>query len=494
MKIKKSIMLLTIVITSLIMMLASVPASAGLLEASSFKFDGYYRVRQVYYHNIATQNSENTSYFDQRFRLEPQVNINEDIVIKSQIDMLDDVLWGDNVDSGNSVNTGNPSNTSSYYPGSATTPDGTALLNMNVKRVWLEYHSPVGSFSLGRMPYGFGEGVLYNSGDGFKNEWGDAYYGNTADQIQFATMPMGKDKPLITILDYAKIAGNDINNPYDDDDWYTFIPGYMTKEATVLLLLQHQEQNSFKKNINLLELYADVKPIENLKLALDYFYISGSLMPFTASSVAAQYLQAGIGTNKLKVVDAQGGILRGTYSMKPLDYVLELGFSPANGKSSSDIETYPFSNDYNSSLILFNNTGLAGPNSFPNPTLATLNGLGKLNTPPTSIPSQSALKDDFIYIAPMVKFIPADFLKAKLQLLWAETNDFTNYAAYAGRTPGKPARNLGYEADLGVDTTMSDNFIFGFQTGYFIPGAVFKDINNNADGVFAFVTRFTVLF
>lgn len=495
MKIKRSMVSLTIIIASLIVMLfVSLPVSADLLDASSFKFDGYYRVRQIYYHNIALQKSENTSYFVQRFRLEPQLNINEDIVIKSQIDMLDDVLWGDNVDSGNSANNGNPSNNSAYYPGSVTTPDGTGLLNINVTRVWLEYHSPMGNFSIGRMPYGFGLGVNYNDGDGFKNEWGDAYYGNTADQIQFATMPMGKDGPLITVLDYAKMKANDSNNPYDDDDWYTFIPGYTSKTATVLLLLQHQEQNSFKKNINYAELYADVKPVDNLKLLLDYFYITGSLLPFTASSTAAQTMQAALGTNKLKVVDAQGGVLRGTYSMSPMDYVLEVGFSPANGTCANCIESYPFSNDYNSSLILFNNTGLAGPYSFPNPTLAQLNSLGSLNTPPTSLPSASVLKDDFLYVAPMVKFIPADFLKAKLQLMYAETNDFVNYAALAGRTPGKLARDLGYEADFGLDMTLSDNFIFGFQTGYFIPGSVFKDASGKADGVFAFVTRFTVLF
>ncbi len=496
MNVKKRILFLTIIATSLIGLLSvSSPVRAGLLDASNVKLGGYYMAREIYFHNIELKNSENTSYFYQRFRLEPQLNVNEDIVIKTQIDMLDDVLWGDNMDSGNSVYNGNPTNNSAYFPNSVTTSDGTGLLNINVKRVWLEYHSPVGDFSIGRMPYGFGLGVNYNDGDGFKNEWGDAYYGNTADQIQFATMPMGKDGPLITVLNYAKMKSNGISNPYDDDDWYTFIPGYTSKMATVLLLLQHQEQNLFKKNINYAELYADITPVDHLKLLVDYFYISGSLLPFTASSAAAQAMQSVLGTDKLKVVDAQGGVFRGTYNMSPLDYVLEIGFSPANGNSSSDIETYPFSNDYNSSLILFNNTGLAAPGgllSLNNPTYASLNAAGSLNN--TSIPPTSVLKNDFLYVAPMVKFVPADFLKAKLQLMYAETNDFVNYAGLLGRTAGKPARDLGYEADFGVDTTLSDKFIFGFQTGYLIPGGVFKDATGKADGVFAFVTRFTVLF
>ncbi len=500
MKTKKHAVSLTIIIASLIGILSvSVTSFADLLDSSSVKIGGYYRVREVYYNNIALKSSENTSYFIQRFRMEPQLNINEDIIIKSQIDMLDNVMWGDNTDAGNAVATGNPSNNSGYYPGTATTPDGTGLLNINVKRVWLEYHSPVGNLSIGRMPFGFGLGVQYNDGNGFENEWGDAYYGNTADQIQFATMPMGKDEPLVTVLDYAKMKGNDINNPFDDEDWYMFIPGYQTKNVTVFLTLLHIEQNLFKKNINYAEVYADVRPVDNLKLLVDYFYLGGSLMPFTASSAAAQAMNGAIGTDKLKVKDAQGGVLRGVYSMSPLDYVLELGFSPANGTAANQIQTYPFSNDYNSSLILFNNTGLAGPNSFPNPTIGQLNTLGSLNSPATIIPAQSVLKDDFIYIAPMVKFVPADFLKAKLQLTYAETNDFQNYAALAGRTAGKLARDLGYEADFGLDTTLSDKFIFGFQTGYFIPGHVFDYTNSagqnkSADGVFAFVTRFTVLF
>ncbi len=510
MKNLKKVMFLAVAFSSLIGLLFIAKPSFADLKASNFEFGGYYRVRQIYYHNIATKNSENTSYFIQRFRLDPILNVNEDISIHAQIDMLDNVLWGDNtqVDLGNSVYIGNPSNTSAYYYPSVTTPDGTALLNINLTRAWLEYHSPIGNFSIGRMPFGFGLGVNYNDGDGFKNEWGDAYYGNTADQIQFATMPMGKDGPLVTVLDYAKMKSGNINNPYDDEDWYMFIPGYKTKNYTVFLLLLNIEQNLYKKNINYAELYADLKPTEHLKLLADYFYMSGSLMPFTAGSTGASALQQQLGTSTLTVKDAQGGVLRGIYTQNPLDYVLEIGFSPANGTKPDYIETYPFSNDYNSSLILFNNTGLAGPNSFPNPTISTLSAVGGLNNPQTSIPPQSVLKDDFTYFAPMVKFVPADFFNAKLQLMYAETNDFTNYspaglAWLATNRQGPPpavklARDLGYEADLGVDFTLSQKFIFGFETGYLIPGHVFDYTNSagqtkSADGVFAFETRFTVL-
>ncbi len=512
MNVKNRLISLTIVLTSLIgMLFVSTPTFAALLDASSFKFDGYYRVRQIYYYNLPqttwntvtlpgapnpvnipatnyNSSQRNTSYFDQRFRLEPQLNINEAIVIKSQIDMLDNTFWGNNVDPGNSIYTGNPSNNSAYYPYSPYNADGS-LANIDVKRVWLEYTSPFGKFSIGRMPYGFGLGVLYNNGDGFKNEWGDAYYGNTADQIQFTTMPMGIQKPLLIVLDYAKIKANSPYSPYDDDDWYTFIPGYMTQKLTAMLLLQHQEQNVFKKNINLAELYVNTTPIKNLNILLDYFYISGHLNPFESGSTAAGVLQSVLGTDQLKVVDAQGGVLRGTYNMSPLEYVLEIGFSPANGKSSSDIETYPFSNDYNSSLILFNNTGLGAPNTFVNPTYTALNEAGSYNANYTAIPPESSVKDDFLYFAPMVKFTPADFLHVKLQYMYAEANDFVNYA---GGT--KLSRDLGNEIDLGVDTTLSNNFIFGFQTGYFMPGAVFKNENNYAPNIFAFETRFTVLF
>ncbi len=523
MNVRKRVLSMTIVIASLIGMLlvassTFADSSAGsLLSASSFKFDGYYMVRQIYLYNLpqttwnnvtlpnpltgqpapnsvnipnTSYNSaqRNTSYFYQRFRFEPQLNINEDIVIKSQIDMLDDVFWGDNVDGGNATQNGNPSNNSAYYPYGSTNADGS-LTNIDVKRVWLEYTSPFGKFSIGRMPYGFGLGVLYNNGDGFKNEWGDAYYGNTADQIQFATMPMGMDKPLLLVLDYAKMKANSPYSPYDDDDWYTVIPGYMTQNLSAMLMLQHQEQNVFKKNINLAELYVNATPIKNLNILLDYFYISGHVDPFEAGTTAATVLAGVMGTDQLSVIDAQGGVLRGTYKMSPLEYVLEIGFSPANGHSSSSIETYPFSNDYNSSLILFNNTGLGAPNTFVNPTMTQLNEVGSYNANYTAIAPVSSVKDDFIYIAPMVKFIPADFLHVKLQYTYAEANDFVNYA---GGT--KVSRSLGNEIDLGADTTLSNNFIFGFQTGYFLPGDVFKNANNYAPNIFAFETRFTVLF
>ena len=116
-----------------------------------------------------------------RLRLEPVLNVHEDVKVKMQVDVLDNIVLGSTPDS-------IPQNTSSPLVAFSQTQvppsDGTNALSdsIRVKRVWAEIMTPLGELRVGRMPSQFGFGVLANEDKGL-----DSNYGDTNDRILFAT-------------------------------------------------------------------------------------------------------------------------------------------------------------------------------------------------------------------------------------------------------------------------------------------------------------------
>lgn len=117
-----------------------------------------------------------------RLRLEPTLNVYEDIKIKSQIDVFDNLILG---------------STSDALPFNPITP--FAVLGNNqvppvagintvvsdairVKRLWGEVTTPLGQIRFGRQPDHFGLGIMANDGSGIDNDFGD-----NVDRIMFAT-------------------------------------------------------------------------------------------------------------------------------------------------------------------------------------------------------------------------------------------------------------------------------------------------------------------
>ncbi|MEI6789829.1 MAG: hypothetical protein WCK42_01460, partial [Myxococcaceae bacterium] len=114
---------------------------------------------------------------DLRLRIEPTINVNEDIRIKGQVDVLDNIVLG----SGSGLYW-NPSYPYSFL--SSTQYDLPGYLR--VKRAWAEINTPVGEIRFGRMPINFGLGLLYNSGNQITNDYGD-----NVDGLMFATQVWG---------------------------------------------------------------------------------------------------------------------------------------------------------------------------------------------------------------------------------------------------------------------------------------------------------------
>jgi len=154
----------------------------------------------------ATDRHDTLAMANMRFRLEPTINVSEDVRIMAQIDILDNLILGSTPD-------GYPQN--QYYPLVMFSPGQippTAGFNslrdsITVKRVWGEVMTPLGLLRFGRMPSHWGLGLLANDGGpahydngpyvtqphylGLTGQCFDCDYGSTADRILFATKLFG---------------------------------------------------------------------------------------------------------------------------------------------------------------------------------------------------------------------------------------------------------------------------------------------------------------
>jgi uncharacterized protein (TIGR04551 family) len=143
----------------------------------------------------ATRGCKNNTHSgaNMRFRVEPSLVISDNLRIRSQIDLLDNLVLGSTPAGYGNVPTANGYATvprDNYEPvGSLTTtqlPQRSGVNSLQdsilVKRAWAEYTTPVGQLRFGRMPDHWGLGIYRNAGNDF-----DGDFQSTVDRLAFFT-------------------------------------------------------------------------------------------------------------------------------------------------------------------------------------------------------------------------------------------------------------------------------------------------------------------
>ncbi len=206
-----------------------------------FEVDGYFRTRGDMFDDLDLRRPLDTSGYyifprpaqqpesrgtlataNMRFRLEPTLNVSEQIRVRSQVDILDNYVLGSSV-SKLMNSAGSPYSVPFWGAGRALyeddpTADRAAILP---KRAWGEAQTPVGLLSFGRMPSHWGLGMLANAGQDVDDDFGD-----TVDRIQFALAPVSTpvgSLVFVPILDFDAEGvlykdqrfGNGLGQPFD---------------------------------------------------------------------------------------------------------------------------------------------------------------------------------------------------------------------------------------------------------------------------------------
>lgn len=123
-----------------------------------------------------------------RLRVDPTLNVSEDIKIRSTLDIFDNLVLGSTPESLPGF-AQNPTLPLPLFASSQNPPQ--AGLNsiydaIRIRRLWAEIMTPIGQLRFGRMPQHFGLGLLANDGNKLNNNYGD-----NSDQVIFGTRIAG---------------------------------------------------------------------------------------------------------------------------------------------------------------------------------------------------------------------------------------------------------------------------------------------------------------
>lgn len=228
-------------------------------------FDGYFRIRPELFYNFnlwgtdsagvpytdpagyslwpasPVKNAEKTNAgVNMRFRVEPTINVSEEVRIRAQFDILDNVVMGSTPDYSYSLNsTNNYRNDRTQFGlfSTSQTPPRSGINSVNdaitLKRVWAEVSTPVGVLRFGRMPAQWGLGILYNDGSGIDGDFGD-----NLDRVTFTVEPVHGwfIIPMFEINSEGALSGRSQNGgqPFDlsnTDDVHAYMIAVVRKDT-----------------------------------------------------------------------------------------------------------------------------------------------------------------------------------------------------------------------------------------------------------------------
>ncbi len=131
-----------------------------------------------------------------RLRIEPTINLSDQVRVRSQFDIFDNLILGSTPDS--LVNPYVPNQSPTVGQTTAAAPADVMSNTQNsyvgsilAKRAWGEIDSELGSLRFGRMPWHFGRGMYFNRGD-----CADCEGGTTVDRLMVLTTIYGHQLAL----------------------------------------------------------------------------------------------------------------------------------------------------------------------------------------------------------------------------------------------------------------------------------------------------------
>lgn len=140
-----------------------------------------------------------------RWRIEPKLNVSEDVRIHAQIDVFDNLIFGatpEGVFGPNEKHLFSVANRSQATPSAGK---NWVTDSIQARRVFGEVETPVGQFVFGRMGSHWGMGMLTNSGDtSITSNYGGGDAGDTVDRLMFVSMPLTSQQiKIIPFVDFV---------------------------------------------------------------------------------------------------------------------------------------------------------------------------------------------------------------------------------------------------------------------------------------------------
>jgi hypothetical protein len=443
-----------------------------------FKINGYFRTRFFFFSNLPRipQNDGyfNPNYVQSRVRLDPSLKISPTLSLYGQVDVLDDVVWGEGI---NGFTQGEIL-CDRYNEGrNFATCSGISRI-FALKRFWGEIGSiltlPM-SLSVGRQPVHYGLGIFFNDGNGFRNLWDDAHFGSTRDRISLGIKPTDKFKIDLGFDFLMSEIGQLKENLVDP----FIIPTIKGDRAEFSLYSGAIYSTSKSTELYFILPYINFRILSELELALEGNLLTGktNLIPvlgnFSRYSVSAWNLAGRI--------KWETGLIK---------LILDGGYASGDDNPRDDkVKSIPMHPDYNAGFILFEDVMARYTAKFGK-NIDELFGRGG-----EYFATRGGVKGAW-FVMPTVGLFPFEAIGTYLSVMSAFSNENTLVDPVSGQPAfGKTAKKglLGVEIDWALKVGI-ENFEFGTQLGYLIVGDALKSALPQSKNTFKFQLRFTYLF
>jgi len=414
-------------------------------------------------------------YTEHRLRLNPKATLFKKFTINLQIDLITGMLGG-NTD-------GREYMWFAQREQRWNDHDGFSMSNFmdyHFKRFWGAWDSPVGVLRVGRQGSDWGLGMIVNNGNGFRNDWGDAYYGDCVDRVLFGTKPYSifswiasgekpEKDPVTLAFGYDWNVARDSTIKLAPDK--SVLPRASTSE-NVIKLYETPENDTAYQFVGAIQvdttdyentapfkggfyaawrhmehqdvlLPADNKPPEEyLEVWVFDLYGNLTLNPrswngwelYFEGEIAGVTGETNFLVSKIvadpgnpfpvSTVTQLGWILKGGVKYKKwfsLDF-LNLGYASGDSNPFDDeVRNFKFHPDYNVGMILFEDL-LANISdaSAVNATLG-LGEAGPVRTLGTDLLPYNGSVTNAFYVNPILRVYPMEHLETMLGVLWART-------------------------------------------------------------------------
>lgn len=418
--------------------------------AVSMNFNGNFRADTAFYNNPdlgAGNINANRSYLGARALLNPNLLIDDHFSLKSQWSLLASPGF---TPAATPLSVGQ----GGYIFGDASTA------SLNLSRTWLEWTSDYGVLRVGRMPFSWAHGLLWDAGD---EVWDD--YQTTMDRLEYR-LYLGH---LIGGLAFSKGRKNSLLGENNDSSFYSLFIQYENPESDLQGGLLYENQwrspgqsdellglsgtsNPYKTPGAATELSAKTPfPRNNhvvdvyLKKTFGSFSIGGELAWLTG--VAADYN----GDGKDDTMSAIGSTVRLQYEAHAVRAFLD--FTYASGDNDLN------DNTMNGFVLLNRNRrpGLILGRELLGPYAGNGNHTGAGSC------VVYGNKDSFsgcYYLRPGVKVEWSPSWSSGIEVIIAQKSAVQ---------PGESA-TLGTEIDIGTDYAVYQNFNLGLNLGYLFAG------------------------
>lgn len=511
--------------------------------------DGHYRVRYLLIDPLELNGLEAqyTDYAEQRLRLNLKSSFLNKVSIRTEFDILDGVVFGDNGLFASEVSSNEGITSGATVPNNTTTavafvgddpeddplnPDSYRLVAQNVEaikvnRIWGEVLLPFGLLRVGRQPTTEGRSIIVNDGNGLTNRFGVNSFGDTSDRILFATkiseifnvVRYGKgyvvdpdpNKGVFLFTGYDIVVEDEVSNSEDDLD--QILGGFfvVSPKFRFLGLPFHDFRFQYSNGVRINQEFdfRFLSTLAHLHFGIGNFRFSGEFAPIFGHTreiskatdiISGKISEEDEGT--LQDIRSYGIMAEVGYRLGPAELIFEFDLATGDDDpgSESDITSFTFAEDTNVGLLIFEQIlafETARSAAVGNDLLKSQNAIA---FPTTQISTEGAVTNtialfpqavfhagnavDF-YLGTLIAWAEKPVVDPILSLIKGEDVNFNG---------GAPGDFYGVELDGRFTWKLYNRFHFDLESAFLFPGNAFHDEHKDAVNSFFLEGRFTFLF